>query len=131
MVPGLTLVPWDQRTPWAIALNALAYLCLPVAPAAAQVALSLLWLVLALTLLPVREVAGVGRHQLTLPWRRGHWGPSQFSVLFGERMEKGTELSVPGAAGTLATPLLLLFRLQVPRGWEEPSESTVGRLKVA
>lgn len=39
-------------------------------------------------------------------------------------MEKGTQLLVPGAVMALATPLLLLLRLQVPRGWEEAPEST-------
>lgn len=79
------------------------------APVAAQVALSLLWLVLALALLPEREVPGVGRHRLTLPWRRGYGGPGQFSILFGEEDGERYPLLVPGAAGTQATPLLLLL----------------------
>lgn len=45
------------------------------------------------------------------------------------RTEEGTHLLVAVDAGALATPLLLLLRLQVPREWEEASDSIVGRLE--
>lgn len=81
------------------------------------------------TLLPAREVLGVSRHQLALPWKRNCWGSGQFSLLLGKDRGRHPALDAWGC-GVLATPLLLLLRLQVPREWEEASESTVWRLEV-
>lgn len=82
------------------------------------------------TVLPAREVPGVGRHQLALPWRSGIRVQAHCPLFLGKRTEKGTLLLVPGAVGALATPFFLLLRLQVPKGWEEAPESTGGRSKV-
>lgn len=63
------------------------------------------------TLLPIREVPGVGRHQLTLPWKRDVRVEANCPFL-GKRIEKGTRLLVSGAVGALDTRFF--FPAQAP-----------------
>lgn len=107
--------------------SALTHLRLPAAPAAALVALSLVWLVLALDSVASKGGTGCRQAPTGSVRRRGCWGPGQFSLLLGREMEEDTRLLVPGAVGPLATPLLLLLRLQVFRGREE-APGCVGRV---
>lgn len=75
--------------------------------------------------MPVREVPGVGRHQLVSPWRRDIRVEANCPFL-GKKTEKGTWLLVSGSVGALAAPLFFLLRLQVPKRWEKATESTGG-----
>ena len=99
-------------------------------PAATQVTLFLLWLILAPDCVASKGGPRCRQAPTGFALEKGIRVQANCPLFLGKRTEKGTPLLVPRAVGAMVTPFFLLLRLQVPQGWEEAPESTEWRLKV-